>query len=67
MDKIKAFFSNKVTKIVAWVVLALAVVVLILGGATQEVITGGVVLVVGIVTAVAGFITFIANAIKKDE
>ena len=67
MNKIKAFFSNKVTKIVAWVVLALAVVVLILGGATQEVITGGVVLVVGIVAAVAGFITFIANAIKKDE
>ena len=67
MDKIKAFFSNKVTKIVAWVVLALAVVVLILGGATQEVITGGVVLVVGIVAAVSGFITFIANAIKKDE
>jgi hypothetical protein len=67
MDKIKAFFSNKVTKIVAWVVLALAVVVLILGGATQEVITGGVVLVVGIVAAVSALIAFIVNAIKKDE
>lgn len=67
MDKIKAFFSNKVTKIVAWVVLALAVVVLILGGATQEVITGGVVLVVGIVVAVSALIAFIVNAIKKDE
>lgn len=67
MDKIKAFFSNKVTKIVAWVVLALAVIVLILGGATQEVITGGVVLVVGIVVAVSALIAFIVNAIKKDE
>jgi hypothetical protein len=67
MDKIKAFFSNKVTKIVAWVVLALSVVVLILGGATQEVITGGVVLVVGIVAAVSALIAFIVNAIKKDE
>jgi hypothetical protein len=56
-----------VTKIVAWVVLALAVVVLILGGATQEVITGGVVLVVGIVAAVSALIAFIVNAIKKDE
>lgn len=67
MDKIKAFFSNKVTKIVAWVVLALAVVVLILGGATQEVITGGVVLVVGIVAAVSALIAFIVNAITKGE
>lgn len=67
MDKIKAFFSNKVTKIVAWVVLALAVVVLILGGATQEVITGGVVLVVGIVAAVSAFIAFVVGAIKKEE
>ena len=67
MEKIKAFFSNKVVKIVAWVVLALAVIVLILGGATQETITGGVVLVVAIVAAVAAFISYITSNVKKDK
>lgn len=28
MEKIKAFFQNKITKIVAWIVLALDIVVL---------------------------------------
>lgn len=64
MDKIKAFFNNKVTKIVAWSVLALDVVVLILGGATTEVISSGVALVAGIVAAVAAFVAFIASKIK---
>ncbi len=64
MDKIKAFFNNKVTKIVAWSVLALDVVVLILGGATTEVISSGVALVAGIVAAVAALVAFIASKIK---
>ena len=34
MDKIKAFFNNTIVKVVAWVILALDVVVLILGGAS---------------------------------
>ena len=33
MEKIKAFFQNKITKIVAWLVLALDIVVLFLGTA----------------------------------
>lgn len=64
MGKIKAFFNNKVTKIVAWSVLALDVVVLILGGATTEVISSGVALVAGIVAAVAALVAFIASKIK---
>ena len=32
MDKIKAFFNNKVVQIVAWILLAASTLVLILGG-----------------------------------
>lgn len=63
-DKIKAFFSNKVTIIVSWVVLALAVTALIIGGATAETINSGVALVIGIVGAVAAFIAFICSNSK---
>jgi hypothetical protein len=66
MDKIKAFFNNKIVKIVAWVVLALDVVVLILGGATSAEIGSGVELVAGIVGAIALFIAFVAGKIKKE-
>jgi hypothetical protein len=66
MDKIKAFFNNKIVKIVAWVVLALDVVVLILGGATSAEIGSGVELVAGIVSAVALLVVFIASKIKKE-
>lgn len=64
-DKIKAFFSNKVTQIVSWVVLALAVVSLIIGGITADTINKGVVLIVGIVSAVAAFIAFICGKASK--
>lgn len=63
-DKIKAFFSNKVTVIVSWVVLALAVTSLIIGGATADTINSGVALAIGIVTAVAAFIAFICGKSK---
>ena len=36
MEKIKAFFQNKITKIVSWLVLSLCVVALIVGGTTTE-------------------------------
>lgn len=67
MDKIKAFFNNKIVKIVAWVVLALDVVLLILGGASVAEIGKGVELVAGIVSAVALLIAFIASKIGKKE
>lgn len=67
MDKIKAFFNNKIVKIVAWVVLALDVVLLILGGASVAEIGKGVELVAGIISAVALLIAFIASLINKGK
>ena len=66
MDKIKAFFDNTIVKVVAWVILALDVVVLILGGASVAEIGKGVELVAGIVSAVALLVVFIASKIKKE-
>jgi hypothetical protein len=66
MDKIKAFINNKIVKVVAWVILALDVVVLILGGASVAEIGKGVELVAGIVSAVALLVAFIASKIKKE-
>lgn len=65
-EKIKAFFENKITKIVCWVVLAVDIVGLIIGGATVETINSGVVLVGGIVAAVAAFIAFIIDSVHKE-
>lgn len=58
MDKIKAFFNNKIVQIVSWIILALDVVVLILGGASVAEIGKGVELVAGIVSAVALLVVF---------
>ena len=66
MDKIKAFFNNTIVRVVAWVILALDVVVLILGGASVAEIGKGVELVAGIVSAVALLVVFIASKIKKE-
>lgn len=66
MDKIKAFFQSTMTKIVAWVVLAVDVVCLILGGTTTAQISDGVVLIAAIVAAVAALVAFIAERIKKE-
>lgn len=65
MEKIKAFFQNKITKIVSWLVLSLCVVALIVGGATTESISSGIALVGGIVAAVAALVAFITGQIKK--
>lgn len=67
MDKIKAFFNNKIVKIVAWVILALDVVLLILGGASVAEIGKGVELVAGIVSAVALLVAFIASLVNKGK
>ena len=66
MDKIKAFFQSKVTKIVSWVVLALDVICLILGGTSTVEISDGVGLIAAIVAAVAALIAFIAERVKKN-
>jgi hypothetical protein len=66
MDKIKAFLNNTIVKVVAWVVLALDVITLILGGVTAKEIGDGVELIAGIVGAVALFIAFVAGKLKKE-
>ena len=66
MDKIKAFFNNKIVKVVCWVLLAVVSVVLILGGTSVADIGKGVELVAGIVTAVSALVVFIASKIKKE-
>lgn len=66
MDKIKAFFNNTIVKVISWIVLALDVVSLILGGATKVDIDNGIGLILGVVGAVAALIVFISGKIKKE-
>lgn len=67
MDKIKAFFENKIVKVVSQIVLAVVSVVLILGGVSTVEIGEGVELVGGIVTAVAALVIFISGKIRKQS
>ena len=64
-QKIKDFFSSKVVKIVAWVVLALDVTALIIGGATTVEITDSIALIAGVIAAVSLVIAFITERVKK--
>ncbi len=64
-EKIKAFFSSKVVKVVSWIIMFLDIASLILGGATEVVIADGVKLIMGIVGAIALFIAFICEKQKK--
>lgn len=67
MKKIKAFFANKWTKIVSWIVLALSAVALIICGANIETLNGGIALVAGTVTAVSALIAFLSCHLFKEE
>lgn len=67
MEKIKAFFQNKITKIVAWVVLALDIVVLFLGNVTESEIVDGVKMIFVIIAGVAMFIAFISERVSKKK
>lgn len=67
MEKIKAFFQNKITKIVAWIVLALDIVVLFLGNVTELEIVDGVKMVFVIIAGVAMFIAFISERVSKKK
>ena len=63
MEKIKAFFQNKITKIVAWIVLALDIVVLFLGNVTESEIVDGVKMIfVYFVIIFVGFFLMFCNA-----
>jgi hypothetical protein len=63
--KIKAFFSNKIVRIVSWILLAICVASLIIGGATKAEIDSGITLIIGIISAVALFITFLSERMKE--
>ena len=67
MEKIKAFFQNKITKIVAWIVLALDIVVLFLGNITESEIVDGVKMIFVIIAGVAMFIAFISERVSKKK
>ena len=67
MEKIKAFFQNKITKIVAWLVLALDIVVLFLGNVAESEIVDGVKMVFVIIAGVAMFIAFISERVSKKK
>lgn len=59
------FFKKTWVKVLAWILLAVACVVLILGGCGVEVISTGVGLVAAIVAAVSALIAFIAERSKQ--
>ena len=65
LDEIKAFFASTVVKAVAWIILALDVTALIIGGATTVEITDGIALIAGVIAAVSLVIAFIAERCKK--
>ena len=65
LEKIKDFFSKKSVRIISWIVFAISVVALVVGGATLETVQGGAVLVAAIISAVSALIAFIAEQIKK--
>ncbi len=66
-EKIKAFFSSKVTKVVAWMIFALDVVALLIGGATTAEIGDGVAMIAKIVAGIALFIAFITERVGKKS
>ena len=64
MDKIKAFFNNKIVKIVEFVLLALSATGLIFGGVTSADVSSVVTLTEGVIVAVAALAAFISNLVK---
>lgn len=64
IEKIKAFFSNKVVQIIEWVVLAIAIAGLAIAGIAAQSVTSYVALVFAILAAVSALISFIINNLK---
>ena len=65
MDKIKAFFNNKITKTVEFILIAICCGGLIFAGVTVEEVAKGPALVAGILGAISALITFITSIVKK--
>jgi hypothetical protein len=66
MDKIKAFFQNKIVKAVSWIVMLIAAAILVIGGVTEGDINSTIKLVVGILGLLGELIVFISGKIKKE-
>lgn len=64
-NKIKAFFDNKITKLVEFILIAISCGGLIFAGVTVEEIAKVPALVAGILGAVSALIIFITSIIKK--
>ena len=65
MDKIKAFFHNKITITVEFILIAICCGGLIFAGVTVEQIAKVPALVAGILGAISALITFITSIVKK--
>lgn len=64
-NKIKAFFDNKITKLVEFILIAISCGGLIIAGVTVEEIAKVPALVAGILGAISALIIFITSIIKK--
>lgn len=65
MDKIKAFFNNKITKTVEFILIAICCGGLIFAGVTVEEVAKVPALVAGILGAISALVTFITSIVKK--
>ncbi len=65
MEKIKAFFNNKITKTVEFILIAICCGGLIFAGVTVEEVAKVPALVAGILGAISALITFITSIVKK--
>ena len=65
MDKIKAFFHNKIVITVEFILIAICCAGLIFAGVTVEEVAKVPALVAGILGAISALITFITSIVKK--
>ena len=65
MDKIKAFFNNKITKTVEFILIEICCCGLIFAGVTVEQIAKVPAMVAGILGAISAFIIYITTIAKK--
>jgi hypothetical protein len=65
MDKIKAFFHNKITITVEFILIAICCAGLIFAGVTVEQIAKVPAMVAGILGAISAFIIYITTIAKK--
>ena len=65
MEKLKAFFKSRITKIVSWVILGISVLSLIVGGITSADISNFTSLVISLVSAISAVVAFISSNTKS--